>query len=128
MAYGEGVADRIRAAAPGAAVDAFLDAFGGDYVELALNDLKVAPATDPQRRTLRRRGEIRDQGRGQRRRRVSAATLEELARLIAAKEDRGLGRRLGGQVGPGTQAARCRRSPHRTPIRSVRWSVSTQKQ
>jgi NADPH:quinone reductase-like Zn-dependent oxidoreductase len=38
--YGDGVADRIRQAA--AKVDAFIDTFGGDYVQLAL-DLGVAP-------------------------------------------------------------------------------------
>ena len=43
VAYGDGVADRIRAAAAPAAVDAFLDSHGGDYVELALDDLKVSP-------------------------------------------------------------------------------------
>jgi NADPH:quinone reductase-like Zn-dependent oxidoreductase len=43
VAYGDGVADRIRAAAPNGNVDAFLDTFGGEYVELALNDLKVSP-------------------------------------------------------------------------------------
>ena len=41
VAYGEGVADRIRAAA-GAQVDAFLDTFGADYVDLALG-LGVKP-------------------------------------------------------------------------------------
>jgi NADPH:quinone reductase-like Zn-dependent oxidoreductase len=35
VAYGDGVADRIRAAAP-AGVDAFIDTHGGGYVELAL--------------------------------------------------------------------------------------------
>jgi len=35
VTYGEGVADRIRAAA-GGQVDAFVDTFGADYVELAL--------------------------------------------------------------------------------------------
>jgi NADPH:quinone reductase-like Zn-dependent oxidoreductase len=35
VAYGDGVADRIRAAAPGG-VDAFIDAHGDGYVELAL--------------------------------------------------------------------------------------------
>lgn len=35
VAYGEGVAERIRVAAPGG-VDAFIDAFGDGYVELAL--------------------------------------------------------------------------------------------
>lgn len=39
--YGDGLADRIRAAAPGGRVDAFLDLFGGGYVELALNELGV---------------------------------------------------------------------------------------
>ncbi|MEJ2358987.1 MAG: NADP-dependent oxidoreductase [Deinococcales bacterium] len=39
--YGEGVADRIREAT-GGRVDAFIDAFGADYVELAL-ELGVAP-------------------------------------------------------------------------------------
>jgi NADPH:quinone reductase-like Zn-dependent oxidoreductase len=43
VAYGEGAADRIRHAAPNGRVDAFLDTYGGDYVELALNDLKVRP-------------------------------------------------------------------------------------
>jgi len=35
LTYGDGVADRIRAAS-GGRMDAFLDTFGGDYVELAL--------------------------------------------------------------------------------------------
>jgi NADPH:quinone reductase-like Zn-dependent oxidoreductase len=35
VAYGDGVADRIRAAAPGG-VDGFIDTHGGGYVELAL--------------------------------------------------------------------------------------------
>jgi NADPH:quinone reductase-like Zn-dependent oxidoreductase len=43
VTYGEGAADRIRAAAAPASVDALLDTYGGDYVELALNELKVAP-------------------------------------------------------------------------------------
>jgi NADPH:quinone reductase-like Zn-dependent oxidoreductase len=42
VAYGEGVADRIRAAAGGRRIDAFIDTFGADYVQLAL-DLGVAP-------------------------------------------------------------------------------------
>jgi NADPH:quinone reductase-like Zn-dependent oxidoreductase len=41
VTYGEGVADRIRAAA-GDRVDAFVDTFGGGYVELAL-ELGVKP-------------------------------------------------------------------------------------
>ncbi|MEV5751573.1 NADP-dependent oxidoreductase [Actinoallomurus sp. NPDC052308] len=42
VAYGEGVADRIRAAAPGGKADAFVDAFGDGYVDLAIG-LGVAP-------------------------------------------------------------------------------------
>ncbi|MDN3352829.1 NADP-dependent oxidoreductase [Actinomadura sp. DC4] len=41
VAYGEGVADRVRAAAPDG-VDAFIDTYGDGYVELAL-ELGVAP-------------------------------------------------------------------------------------
>jgi NADPH:quinone reductase-like Zn-dependent oxidoreductase len=41
IAYGDGVADRIRAVC-GGKVDAFIDTFGGGYVELALK-LGVAP-------------------------------------------------------------------------------------
>jgi NADPH:quinone reductase-like Zn-dependent oxidoreductase len=41
ISYGEGVAERIREAAPGG-VDAFVDTFGGGYIELAVS-LGVAP-------------------------------------------------------------------------------------
>jgi NADPH:quinone reductase-like Zn-dependent oxidoreductase len=41
VTYGDGVADRIRAAAP--KPDAFIDTYGGDYVELALGELGVEP-------------------------------------------------------------------------------------
>jgi len=41
VTYGEGVEDRIRAAS-GGKVDAFIDTFGGGYVELALTKLGVA--------------------------------------------------------------------------------------
>jgi NADPH:quinone reductase-like Zn-dependent oxidoreductase len=41
VTYGEGVADRIKSAA-GTQVDAFLDTYGGGYVELAL-ELGVQP-------------------------------------------------------------------------------------
>jgi NADPH:quinone reductase-like Zn-dependent oxidoreductase len=36
VTYGDGVEDRIRAASGGGKVDAFIDTFGGGYVELAL--------------------------------------------------------------------------------------------
>ena len=43
--YGDGLADRLRAEAPNGRIDAFLDLFGGGYVELALTQLGI----DPQR-------------------------------------------------------------------------------
>jgi NADPH:quinone reductase len=41
IAYGEGLADRLRAAAPNG-IDAFIDLFGPEYVQLAF-DLGIAP-------------------------------------------------------------------------------------
>jgi NADPH:quinone reductase-like Zn-dependent oxidoreductase len=85
VAYGEGVADRIRAAAAPGTVDAFLDTYGGDYVELAVNDLKVAPEridTIANFDAVAKYG-VKADGNGAG---ASAATLEELAGLIAAKE------------------------------------------
>jgi NADPH:quinone reductase-like Zn-dependent oxidoreductase len=41
--YGDDLAERLRAAAPTGRVDAFLDFFGGGYVELAVDQLGVAP-------------------------------------------------------------------------------------
>ena len=85
VVYGDGVADRIRAAAAPAMVDAFLDTYGGDYVELALNDLKVAPEridTVVRFDAVAKYG-VKADGNGAG---ASAATLEELAGLVAAKE------------------------------------------
>lgn len=39
--YGDGLAERMTAVAPQGRVDAFLDLFGGGYVDLALNELGV---------------------------------------------------------------------------------------
>ena len=41
--YGDDLAKRLRDAAPGGQVDAFLDFFGGGYVELAVTELGVDP-------------------------------------------------------------------------------------
>jgi NADPH:quinone reductase-like Zn-dependent oxidoreductase len=41
--YGDNLPHRLSAASPTGRVDAFLDFFGGGYVELAVNDLGVAP-------------------------------------------------------------------------------------
>jgi NADPH:quinone reductase-like Zn-dependent oxidoreductase len=81
VAYGAGVADRIRQAADGK-LDAFIDTFGGDYVQLAL-DLGVDP---PRIDTIVNFGAVQQFGvkaegsaAG-----AGAKTLAELADLIAA--------------------------------------------
>jgi NADPH:quinone reductase-like Zn-dependent oxidoreductase len=86
VAYGENAAQRIRDAAPaGAAIDAFLDTYGGDYVELALNDLKVSPERIDTivRFDAAAKYGVKVDGNGAG---ASAATLSELATLAAAKE------------------------------------------
>ena len=84
VAYGNGVVDRIREAAK-TQVDAFLDTYGGDYVELALNDLAVSPERidSVTRPDAAAKYGIKVDGNGAG---ASAATLEKLAGLIAAKE------------------------------------------
>jgi NADPH:quinone reductase-like Zn-dependent oxidoreductase len=42
VAYGDGLADRVQAAANGG-IDAFIDCFGGGYVDLAIEQLGVRP-------------------------------------------------------------------------------------
>lgn len=86
VAYGDGVAERIRDAAPaGQGIDAFLDTYGGDYVELALNDLKVSPErvdTVVRFDAVEKYG-IKAEGSSAG---LTAANLGELARLAASKE------------------------------------------
>jgi NADPH:quinone reductase-like Zn-dependent oxidoreductase len=86
VSYGDGVADRIRAALPaGQHVDAFIDTYGGDYVELALNDLGVEPArvdTIVRFDAAERYGVKLDGNAAG----ASAETLRELAGLIEAGE------------------------------------------
>jgi NADPH:quinone reductase-like Zn-dependent oxidoreductase len=43
VAYGPDAAGRIQAAAPDGRVDALIDTHGGDYVDVAVNELGVAP-------------------------------------------------------------------------------------
>jgi NADPH:quinone reductase-like Zn-dependent oxidoreductase len=81
--YGEGLANRLKVAAPGGRVDAFLDFFGGGYVELAVTELGV----DPQRvdtiidfPAIERFG-VKFEGNADA---ADAAVLAELADLIAA--------------------------------------------
>jgi len=80
VAYGDGVADRIRQAA--AKVDAFIDTFGADYVKLAL-DLGVEPKRV---NTIVNFAAVAEYGVKAEGNAVgaSAATLAELAGLIAA--------------------------------------------
>jgi len=86
VAYGDDVAERVRTVAPaGAAIDAFLDTYGGDYVEVALGDLKVSPerVDTIARFDAAAKYGVKVEGNAAG---ASAATLAELANLIAAKE------------------------------------------
>jgi len=85
VAYGAGVAGRIRAAAAHAKVDAFIDTYGDDYVEIALDELKVDPArvdTIVRFDAIAKYG-IKSEGNAVG---ASAQTLAELAGLITAGE------------------------------------------
>jgi NADPH:quinone reductase-like Zn-dependent oxidoreductase len=86
VVYGDGVAERVRDAAPAnAGVDAFLDTHGGDYVELALNDLKVSPerVDTVVRFDAAEKYGVKVDGNAAG---ASAETLGELAELAAAKD------------------------------------------
>ena len=83
--YGDGLADRLRDAAPDGQIDAFLDFFGGGYVELAVTELGI----DPQRvdtiidfPAIERFG-VKFEGNADA---ADAKVLAELAGLIAAGE------------------------------------------
>lgn len=83
VTYGHDVAARIGSVAP--TVDAFIDTYGGDYVELALNDLGVPPArvdTVARFDAVEKYG-VKAEGNAAG---ASAAVLAELAGLIAAGE------------------------------------------
>jgi NADPH:quinone reductase-like Zn-dependent oxidoreductase len=82
VSYGDGMADRIRQAA--SKVDAFIDTFGADYVQLAL-ELGVEPSridTIVNFEAVARYG-VRAEGNAAA---ATASVLAELAGLIAAGE------------------------------------------
>jgi NADPH:quinone reductase-like Zn-dependent oxidoreductase len=84
VSYGDGVAGRIRAAAPDGRVDAFIDTVGGGYVQLAV-DLGVAPAridTIADFEAVEKFG-VKAEGNAAG---ASTANLADLAGLIAAGE------------------------------------------
>jgi NADPH:quinone reductase-like Zn-dependent oxidoreductase len=77
--------EKIGLLKPGHAADAFIDTHGGDYVELALNELGVAPErvdTIVRFDAVAKYG-VKADGNGAG---ASAATLAELAALVAASE------------------------------------------
>jgi NADPH:quinone reductase-like Zn-dependent oxidoreductase len=83
VAYGGGTADRIREVTPKA--DTFIDTYGGDYVEVALNELGIEPSRID---TIVRFDAVAQYGvkaegntAG-----ASASTLAELADLLSAGE------------------------------------------
>ena len=83
VSYGDGVADRIRQAA--GRVDAFIDTVGGDYVRMAVEDLRVEPSrvdTIANFEAVEKYG-VKAEGNAFG---ASAAVLAELAGLIAAGE------------------------------------------
>ena len=82
VTYGDGVADRIRHAAP--TVDAFIDTQGGDYVQLAL-ELGVSPARIDTIANFSAVAEYGVKGEGNSAG-ASAGTLAQLAGLIAADQ------------------------------------------
>ena len=81
VSYGDGVADRIRAAAPH--IDALIDTHGGDYVDLAISELGIAP---PRIDTINRFDAVAKYGVKAEGNAAGAtpAVLAELADLIAA--------------------------------------------
>jgi len=83
VTYGDGVVERIRAAAPSGKVDAFLDTVGGDYVQLAVDDLAVPASrvdTIVSFDAVKKFGVKAEGGAAV----PGAGTLAELAELIAA--------------------------------------------
>jgi NADPH:quinone reductase-like Zn-dependent oxidoreductase len=85
VAYGDGMVGRIRTTAAAGRVDAFLDTHGGDYVELALNELGVSPERIDSvvRFDAVAKYGIKADGNAAG---ASTANLKVLAGLIAAKE------------------------------------------
>jgi NADPH:quinone reductase-like Zn-dependent oxidoreductase len=84
--YGEDLVGRIfDALLTTPQVDAFIDTYGGDYVEFAINELGVEPSRVD---TIVRFDAVREYGVKSEGNAVgaSAATLEELAQLVAAGE------------------------------------------
>ena len=75
IAYGDGLADRLRAAAPDG-IDAFVDLFGPEYVQLAA-DLGVAPERIDTIISFQKAGEIGAKTEGS----VDASTPEVLAEM-----------------------------------------------
>src|SRR6202000_2071826 len=77
--------EAVQLVNPGHAVDAFIDTFGGDYVEIALNELGVAPErvdTIVRFDAVAKYG-IKAEGNAAG---ASAATLAELLSLVAAAD------------------------------------------
>jgi NADPH2:quinone reductase len=82
IAYGDGLAERLREAAPNG-IDAFIDLFGPDYVQLAV-DLGVAPERIETIISFEKAGEVGAKTEGS----VDASTpevLSEIAELVATR-------------------------------------------
>jgi NADPH2:quinone reductase len=80
--YGEGLAEHLKAAAPGGAIDAFIDLFGSDYVQLAV-DLGIPRDRIETIASFEKAQEFGVKAEGS----VTASTpevLTEMARLVAS--------------------------------------------
>ena len=81
--YGDDLAERLRAAAPAGRIDAFLDFFGGGYVELAVDELGRRARPGGHHHRLRRRRTVQGADRGQCRRRQRRPCWPNSAALVA---------------------------------------------
>ncbi len=77
--------EKVQLVKPGHAVDAFIDTYGGDYIDIALNELGVAPERVDTIVRFDAVGALGIKAEGNAAG-ASAATLAELAALIAAGE------------------------------------------
>ena len=83
--YGEGLPARLKAAAPAGRIDAFLDFFGGGYVELAVGELGIKPKRINSTIDFAAIGTFETQGVGSADA-ANAEVLKELVDLIQAGE------------------------------------------
>ena len=123
IAYGDGLADRLREAAPDG-IDAFIDLFGPDYVQLAV-DLGVAPERIDTIISFQKAGEVGAKTEGS----MDASTPEVLAEMADLIVSGAIDFEIAGDLsaGPGRRRVRgTREAAHARQNRSAadRFTVS----